>query len=186
MTPETIRIISQLRQEFYSLFATAMEVPVKITNRNSFAGNLSIASWVDSQQQLNYICIFAHTAPDELVPRRPLTLRLAVNKGGDVDAIVRQKKVGQELNQSWHFELTVLPEEILDFLPWIVSLIETYDTDSVSLVPEPPHPLESKLSITRLFQTIRTQKVGHKLSQQVLSQQECLTCLSSFQTRRFW
>ncbi|WP_421654588.1 hypothetical protein [Leptothermofonsia sp. ETS-13] len=169
MTPESIRILSQLRQEFYSLFATAMEVPVKITNRNSHSNNLSIASWIDAQQRLNYMCVYAHTAPDELVPDRPLTLRLVVNKGGDMVAITRQKKSGQEINQSWYFELILLPEEILDFLPWIVILIQSYDTSSTALVPEPPHPLDSRSSTTQSFRNTRTQKASNKLSQQILN-----------------
>jgi len=39
------------------------------------------------------------------------------------------------------FELTVLPEEILDFLPWI-SLVKADDKGSPSLVQSPPHPFE--------------------------------------------
>lgn len=164
MTPEAIRTISCLRQDFYSLFASAMEVPVKITNRNSQTGNLSVASWVDSQQRLNYLYIFAHTAPDDLVPERPLTLQIRVNKGGDTVALTRQKRGDQELNRSWHLELTLLPDEILDFLPWIVSLVGFYDRGAVSPVPPPPHPLDTVPSLTMLFHSSRTQKASTQLS----------------------
>lgn len=117
MNPEAIRTVVQLRQNFYYLFAKAMEVQVSITNSNSYASNPSIASWIDRRKQLNYVCVYAHTAPDELVPERPFILRLAINKGAGVVTTTKRGENCRGLNQSWHFELTLLPEEILDFLP---------------------------------------------------------------------
>lgn len=169
MTPESIRIISQLRQEFYSLFATEMEVPVKITNGNSFSGNLSTASWIDSRQELNYMRIYAYTAPDALVPERPFVIRVAVNKGIDTISPVNRMQGCQGLNRRWNFELTLLPEEILDFLPWIVSLVKSYDRNSVSFVSEPPHPFDLETFSGLLSRSAQTHKAGSSLSNQLLS-----------------
>jgi hypothetical protein len=179
MTPETIRIVSQLRQEFYSLFAEAMEVPVKITNRNSYAGSLSMVSWIDSCQRLNYMCVFAHTAPDELMPERPLILQIVVNKGGDLVALARQKKSGQELNQNWYFELILLPEEILEFLPWLISLVESYNTSSTISLLHPPYPLDCKLPVELSLRSIKTQKASDKLGQRSRSDQKQCSNLRS-------
>ncbi len=165
MTPAAIRMIANLRQEFYSLFAAEMSTPVRITNRNSSAGNFSIASWADRRQQLNYLCIFAHTAPDDLVPDRPLVLRLTVNKGGDMVALAKQRKSGQGLNRGWNFELTLLPEEMLDFLPWLINLIESYDTGASPCFVEAPHPLDFK-STTPSSHNTRTQTASRKLLQE--------------------
>jgi len=33
-----------------------------------------------------YVCVYAHTVPDALVPERPFILRMAVNKGAGVVA----------------------------------------------------------------------------------------------------
>ncbi len=140
MTPETIRNLSDLRQEFYALFATAMNPSVSITKGNPHTSNPAIASWVDQQQCLNYLWIHAHTAPDALVPDRPFLLRVSINKGIGVPfSVKRQSHQGH--NQGWCFELTVLPEEILDFVPWIVSLIQSQVKEFTPLVKEPPHPL---------------------------------------------
>ncbi|MCA1993629.1 MAG: hypothetical protein LDL41_16535 [Coleofasciculus sp. S288] len=158
MTPESIRIVSQLRREFYSLFAAAMKVPVTITNGNPSLGNLPIACWIDNRQRLNYVRIYVYTAPDELIPERPFILRLSVNKGGGMDAAIKWRKDCQGLNQSWHFELTLLPEEILDFLPWVVSLVESHNHGSASFIQEPPHPFDIKMSNKLLFQDAWTQK----------------------------
>ena len=160
MTPAAIRLVSQLRHEFYAGFAATMEVPVTITNENSSASNPSMAYWVDNQQRLNYVRIYAHTAPDELVPDRPFILRLAVNKSADSAATARRERGCQGLNQSCHFELTLLPEEVLDFLPWIVGLVQSYEKGAAAFVQEPPYPLEFKTSNSVLSQNAWTQKAG--------------------------
>lgn len=113
---------------------------------------------------------YAYTAPDKLVPYRPLTLRLSVNKGGDFMALTRQRKGSQELNRSWNFELILLPEEILDFLPWIIHLIEAYDQGAAALIPEPPYPLVPELLVLEAtgvprFRVAQTYDASHKLAQ---------------------
>ncbi len=158
MTPEAIRIVSQLRREFYTLFAEAMKVPVCITNGNPSMANPPMASWIDDQRRLNYMRIFVYTAPDELIPERPFILRVSVNKGGGIITAAKWRKDCQGINQDWHFELTLLPEEILDFLPWIVGLVNSYDENLGSFVQEPPYPLDFKSSNQRLLDDAWTHK----------------------------
>lgn len=162
MTPEAIRIITQLRREFYTLFAAAMDMPVSITNGNSSSGNPPIASWIDGRKQLNYLRIYVYTAPDELIPERPFILRLSVNKGGGVATTVKWRRDYQGLNQDWHFELTLLPEEILDFLPWLVSLVKSHDRGSASFIQEPPHPFDFKISNVLSFSEVWTQQAQQR------------------------
>ena len=78
MTPKAISIVSQLRREFYSLFAVAMPVQVSITPNNSSMGNLPTAYWIDDNKRLNYLRICVYTAPDDLIPERPFILRIYV------------------------------------------------------------------------------------------------------------
>jgi hypothetical protein len=158
MTPEAIRLVSQLRSEFYSLFAAAMEMPVNITNGSSSTGNPPMVSWIDDRQRLNYLRIYVHTAPDELIPERPFILRVSVNKGGGIAVATKWRRNHRGLNQDWHFELTVLPEEILDFLPWLVSLVKSCDRGSALFVQEPPHPFDLKTSNQPVFKDVWTQK----------------------------
>jgi hypothetical protein len=160
MTPEAIRVISQLRGEFYTLFSGEMEVPVKITNEHSYVGKLSMASWVDTRKQLNYVCVYAYSAPDALFPDRPFILRISVNKGAGLLAIAKRGKDFQGLNQRWHFELTLMPEEILDFLPWIVSLVKSREDNTEADLLEPPHPLDCNGLGTPSLKDIWTRKAG--------------------------
>lgn len=176
MTPSAIRLVSQIRQEFYSLFAAVMETPVHVMGGNSYASNLATASWLDRRQLLNYVYVYAHTAPDELVPERPLVLRVSINKGAGIGAISKRGKGCKGLNQSWSFELTALPEEVLDFLPWIVNLIKSYDNSSASVVSEPPHPVNFKSSTALLFHNAQTHSAGSSLSKPMASLQEQECC----------
>jgi hypothetical protein len=162
MTPEAIRIVSQLRREFYSLFAAAMEVPVSITNGSSSTGNPPMAFWIDERQRLNYLRVYVYTAPDELMPERPFILRVSVNKGGGITAAAKWRRDHQGLNRDWHVELTLLPDEILDFLPWLVNLVKSNDQGSASFVQEPPHPFYFKTSNVLSFKEAWTQKACQK------------------------
>lgn len=146
MTPEAIRNLSDLRQEFYTLFATAMKASVSITKGNPHTSNPAIVSWVDEQQYLNYLWIHAYTAPDAFVPDRPFILRVSINKGIGVPFSIKRRTDSQGQNQGWSFDLTVLPEEILDFVPWIVSLIQSHEQEVAALTQEPPHPFSHQSS----------------------------------------
>jgi hypothetical protein len=158
MTPEAIRIVAQLRREFYSLFAAAMDVPVSITNGSTSTGNPPLAFWIDDRQRLNYLRVYVYTAPDELIPERPFILRVSVNKGGGIVAVTKWRRDYRGLNQDWHFELTLLPEEMLDFLPWLVCLVKSRDQDSASFVQEPPHPFNGESAHMLSFNEAWTQK----------------------------
>ncbi|ARV58463.1 hypothetical protein BZZ01_07250 [Nostocales cyanobacterium HT-58-2] len=157
MNPEAKQIVSELRREFYSLFAATMNVPVKITGA-SYSSNSPIASWVDNKQRLNYVNVYAYTAPDELIPLRPFILRLAINKSAGRIAIVTKGQECRGMNRVWDFELTLLPGEILDFLPWIVSLVKAYDKNSLSLLQPPPHPFEFIVPTVGLLNEAWTEK----------------------------
>jgi hypothetical protein len=153
MTPESIRVLSSLRNEFYTQFAVLMNVPVKISgsSHNSIS---FVASWLDEQEQFNYLSIYAYTAPDELSIERPFILRVAINKGASNVGFSRQGLASRTGNQRWQSELTVLPDQLLDFLPWIVNLVKAKAQGSSSFTQEPPHPLTVESSNWLLVSSI--------------------------------
>jgi hypothetical protein len=157
MTPESIRILSGLRNEFYALFSSAMNVPVKISG-SSYNSIAFVASWLDERERLNYLNIYACSAPDDLTTQRPLILRLAINKGAGNMGFSRQGRASQGLNHQWHFELTVMPDELLDFLPWVVSLAKAKGKNNPSLVQVPPYPVSFKEPTLFQASTVWTQK----------------------------
>jgi hypothetical protein len=157
VTPEAKHTVSELRLKFYSLFAAAMNVPMRVTGA-SYSSNSPIVFWVDDRQRLNYMNVYAYTAPDEFIPLRPFILRLAINKSAFRDMIVKKGLKYRGLNRAWNFELTLLPREILDFLPWIVSLVEAYDKGSPSLLVSPPHPFEFQMPAVGLLNQAWTEK----------------------------
>jgi hypothetical protein len=157
MNQQAKNIISELRYKFYSNFVAAMNMPVIVTG-TSYSSNSPIASWMDHSQRLNYINVYAYTAPDEFVPLRPFILRLAINKSAGRVATFRKGQVCRGLNLMWDFELTLLPKEILDFLPWIVNLVEAHDKGSPLLLQSPPHAFELKVPEFGVFNNAWTQK----------------------------
>jgi hypothetical protein len=160
VTPEAKHIVNELRREFYSLFAAAMNMPVMITG-TSYSSNSPIASWMDDRRRLNYVNVYAYTAPDEFIPLRPFILRLAINKSAGRVIMVKKGQECRGLNAVWDFELTVLPREILDFLPWVVNLVEAHDKSLPSLLVSPPHPFELKLPDFELCNQAWTEKAWH-------------------------
>jgi len=138
MTPEAKQILVQLREAFYDQFAIAMKREVAITKDNAlvFSPSLAaIASWVDDHQRFNYLSVNAHTTPDSFFPKRPLTLRIAINPPSGVLTNTKSvhKKTGLGINQSWSLNLTVLPEEIAEMAHWVASWIHAQDNDSVAI-----------------------------------------------------
>ncbi|WP_242041247.1 hypothetical protein [Leptolyngbya sp. FACHB-261] len=140
---------------------------------NSQTGDSYIATWLDDKQQLNYVRIQAHSAPDELIPERPFLLRVSVNRGIGIAPRATWGKECQGLNRDWHLELTVLPEEILDFLPWIVSFVKTHSSDNATTwAQEPPHPFDfQRVADTLLLSEAWTRKASQLKS-------ACLASLS--------
>lgn len=163
MTPEAKHTVSELRREFYSLFATAMKTPVSITS-TSYSSNSPIASWLDNRQKLNYVNIYAYTAPDEINPLRPFILRLAINKSALQFMMGKKGQQSRGLNLIWDFELTVLPREILDFLPWIVSLVEAQEKVAPLFLQSPPHPFELKVPDVGLSNNASTLEASYLLT----------------------
>lgn len=157
MTPEAIDIVSRLRNEFYALFAGSIQIPVNITKGNASMGNPPIVSWIDDGQKLNYLHIYAHSAPDELIPQRPFIMRVTINKGAGIGTGAKYGKSYKGVNQSWKFELTLLPEEIIDFLPWIVDLIKS-NAKGAKVLQEPPHPFYRKTTNVPADRDVWTEK----------------------------
>jgi hypothetical protein len=139
MTPAAAAIVSELRGRFYSHFAAAMPPLVTVVNAKQGAPGTSVAAWVDAHQQLNYLYVYACVAPDPFLPERPLILRVSINKGAEMPSLSRIKRGSRSLNQDWHFDLTLLPEEVLAFVPWVVGMTQAQAGDAAAL--DPPHPL---------------------------------------------
>ncbi|NJN21092.1 MAG: hypothetical protein HC812_07775 [Leptolyngbya sp. RL_3_1] len=144
MTPNAIRTLAQVRQDFYAAFAESIGFPVTTTKGGSHSSNASKIAWADGQQRANYICVYAHLAPDVLIPERPLILRLGVNKGLGLEPAKRKKESPQSGQKLLRFEVTFLPDEILGLVPWIVSLLHSQDLKPDVAVTPPSYLAEVK------------------------------------------
>ncbi|PZD72116.1 hypothetical protein C1752_04007 [Acaryochloris thomasi RCC1774] len=144
MTPEAANILSSLRESFYDLFQTEMKVPVKLSKGKSLIFNPSMApvtSWVDRHNRVNCLAIYAHAAPDSLIPQRPLILRIAVNQWPNTANQASKNVKDPQFNRDWSWELSLLSEQMMDFAPWLASWIEA-ESRSTELMQRSPHALK--------------------------------------------
>lgn len=144
MTPEAASILSSLREDFYRTFKAKLKAPVKVSKGKSLIFNPAMApivSWVDQHNRSNYLSIYAHTAPDALIPHRPLLLRVAVNLWPSTSGQSAKSTKESHLNRDWSWEITLLPEEIMAFAAWLASWIGA-EGQSTELAQRSPYPLE--------------------------------------------
>ena len=163
MTPEAASILNSLREDFYDLFTTKMKVPVQLSKGKSLIFNPSMApvtSWVDKHNRVNCLAIYAHMAPDSLIPHRPLILRIAVNQWPNTANQASKNVRDPQFNRDWGWELSLLAEQVIAFAPWLASWIEA-ESRSTELMKRPPHALE-------FFPHPRTQAMNVAWSQAAL------------------
>ncbi|MGB8698776.1 MAG: hypothetical protein WCD18_05105 [Thermosynechococcaceae cyanobacterium] len=149
MTPETIQALGTLREDFYKRFQKALRKSLNLEKKNALIFNpsfQSVASWVDDKGRMNFISVYAHQAPDALFPDHNLVLRISLNCRAD-RSLEANRPAGSKFNRDWSLELTLLPEEALDFAPWIVSWVAAQDNPTLAL-KSPPYPVESSQSFT--------------------------------------
>ncbi|MGD1908478.1 MAG: hypothetical protein ACFB0C_21190 [Leptolyngbyaceae cyanobacterium] len=165
MTPSAIRTLAQVRQDFYAEFAKQLGLPVTTTKGGSHSSNASKIAWADSQQRANYICVYAHIAPDALIPERPLILRLGVNKGLGLEPAKRKKETASSGQKVLRFEVTFLPDEIMGLVPWLVRLLQSQD-DQPELEVTPPAAIGKAVPLNELLtQGAWTQKASDCFAQ---------------------
>jgi len=144
MLPESAQQVSKLRAEFYRSFADALATPVNISREKSYASTLPRVTWTDEQNRLNYLCMYAYSAPDVLLPDRPLVLRVGVNLGAELSTGSSPGRGSRRYNWTCQFYLTLLSPELPAALPWVIKALgQPYGLD-LGAMPELPYTLESK------------------------------------------
>lgn len=75
----------------------------------------------------------------------------------------RLKRGSCGLNQDWVFDLTLLPEEVLAFVPWMVGVVESQAGEEDAWL-EPPHALTFRTVSEPSFLNAWTQNAWDSLS----------------------
>ncbi|PSN12217.1 hypothetical protein C7293_21125 [filamentous cyanobacterium CCT1] len=149
MLPESAQQVSKLRAQFYRSFADALDASASISNINisrekSYSSTLPRVSWTDDQGRSNYLCMYAHSAPDVLLPDRPTILRIGVNLGAELAMGASSERGRRRYNWSCQFYLTLLSTELSAALPWIVKALGQPCGLDLAALPELPYTLEHK------------------------------------------
>jgi hypothetical protein len=100
-------------------------------------------------------------------------LRVKLNAGGPAFLTAKSAELLQlaisnpkkhlRVNQSdWEYELSLLPEELIDFGPWVASLVKAKESSSPELLAVPPHALGSWFGLDQDWAFIRAQVVDSR------------------------
>lgn len=127
MSPQDARrLTAYLRSEVTRRIAAAMSMPAGVRR----APGVPIVCWLDPHGGLNHARLDPHMAPCPGELDCPLVLRVSINYLAldHHEAILR--RMGWEARYrgrygsavGWSYELTALPGEVLNFVPWLVSL----------------------------------------------------------------
>ncbi len=146
MLPESAKQVSELRAQFYTSFADALGTAVTITREKSYASTLPRVSWSDDQGRLNYLCMYGHSAPDVLLPDRPLVLRVGVNLGAELFMGAGAGRGTRRYNRTCQFYLTLVGAELPDALPWILKALAQPHGLNLEALSDLPYIIESKAS----------------------------------------
>ena len=140
---EASKLTTHLRREFTHRLAASLPMPAGVRR----VPGVPIAYWLDPSGRLNHARVDAHMAPCREERDCPLILRISINYLAldHHQAIIRRMgweseyKGGYGSSVGWAYELTVLPEQILDFVPWIASLAVAHAAHDESRLLPTPH-----------------------------------------------
>ena len=131
--------LARLRQNFFSRILADINMPV--------AENLNppAVCWLDPQGRINHLRVHVFMQPHAAMPDRPFIPRIFVNHYGLDHSARITRHMGWPLRSGsiaepiqWSFELSLLPHELTDFTPWIVSLAQAHASNDIALVIAPP------------------------------------------------
>lgn len=107
--------------------------------------------WLGRGGRFETARVHPYTLPHPFDPARPLVMRVSVNYTSvdDIDRLIkkagwveRQRELRSEPQlERWKMELSVLPRQLVGFVPWVEALVRAHDEGDASLVPEPPDPV---------------------------------------------
>jgi len=133
------KLFRHLRREFRARFARDLPRPV-ILPRSPVC-----AVWRDARGQVGNVQVVAYLSPWRFNENRPLITRITVNHYGVRVSRANLKRLGCTFSQTLgqtasdpHLELSTVPEELLDFAPWIAAFVESHDIGTE--LAAPPHP----------------------------------------------
>lgn len=132
--------IAYLRRDFFEHFLANMKMPAEVNLRPP------MVCWLDPNGHINHLRVHACMQPHAGIPDRPLIPRLYVNHYAldNPERIARRmgwplRPVRIDAPIQWSFELSLLPNQLTDFAPWIVSLAQAHAANDSSMVMAPPH-----------------------------------------------
>lgn len=145
------RVMTRLTAEVMERLEAALQRPVaRVRSPQALL-------WRSGAGGLEHLRVAPYYAPSEQDRRRPLIVRYSINSTwfDSFERVARRKGLLGSDDSCWdrtllRFELSLLPEEVVGFVPLVVGVIRAHEANDPALIPEPPvrtrfwqdHPLE--------------------------------------------
>ena len=142
---EADHLAAQLRREFAAALQQHLTLPATVR----WTPGLPITCWLDEWGYINHACVFTIGAPDGAASPDLLVLRISINLlAFDGERAIRRRMGWPDISAfppepkpaGWHYELSLLPRQLLRFAPWIAELALAKAKHDGSLLTKPPAP----------------------------------------------
>ena len=134
---------ARVRRAFAAALASRLCLPATVC----WTPGLPATCWLDHDDGFNHARVLTISGPKSCCLEAPLILRVSINSlaFNYERAVCRRLSWpttpgdGQE-SPRWRYELSLLPEQLVDFVPWTAALAEAQAYQDESMLIAPPHP----------------------------------------------
>lgn len=128
--------ISKLRRSFYGSFAELLgRTAIRDRTRQAIG-------WLSDDGKVNNLYLHFYSEPSWMNPHCPFIVRIAINHYAF--SFNWKKLCGKKseylTRSDWSFELSLFPDQLMEFSNWVVNLVLAHEKRDASLLPDPPHP----------------------------------------------
>ena len=147
---ESRRLIKSVSQEFL-LALRLLRIDTPECGYGFIDKKKTVTYWPGRGGCLEYAHVLPLITPARNDPARPLIIRVYINfftfygyekiiTDPNWQRITQGIRYEEQVRR-WSMELSLLHNQVVDFAPWINSLIRAHNMDDESLVIEPPYPI---------------------------------------------
>lgn len=133
---EVCKLVRGVRDDLFNQLRSALSRETLLVGRGS------MLLWQNRSHEIEQLFVYAYHHPESDARDRPLIVRAAINCFSVVCAKsqLQRARWPAVFCDSWHCEITTLPNELAAFGPAIASFVHSHEAEDPRLVKAPPYP----------------------------------------------